>query len=186
VDASHASDEELMRHVAAGSRAHLSQLMRRYANPLLTFLRRMTGSADLSEELFQESFLAVWTSRRGYEYPHSFRNWLYGIAVNKYRMEYRRATGQWRRVESVATPAEPAPTPHEVAVATETASLVELAVQQLPEQQRQVVVLRVWNGYGYAAIAQILGRAESTVRSNMFHALGSLRKYLEPKLRERE
>ena len=55
-----------------------------------------------------------------------------------------------------------------------------------PEQQRQVVVLRVWNGYGYAAIAQILGRAESTVRSNMFHALGSLRKYLEPKLRERE
>lgn len=64
MDASHASDEELMRHVAAGSRAHLSQLMRRYANPLLTFLMQMTGDSHTGEELFQEVFLAVWTGCR--------------------------------------------------------------------------------------------------------------------------
>jgi RNA polymerase sigma-70 factor (ECF subfamily) len=188
VDASHASDEELMRHVAAGSRAHLSQLMRRYASPLLTFLTRMTGDSHTGEELFQEVFLAVWTGRKTYEYPRPVRNWLFGIAANKCRAEHRQAAREWRPVSSASAsaPAGDDPAPHEVAVATETAALVEQAVLRLPEQQRRVVVLRVWNGYGYAAIARMVGRSEATVRSHMFHALNALRKFLEPKLRERE
>ncbi len=189
MDASHASDEELMRHVAAGSRTHLSQLMRRYANPLLTFLRRMTGDAHTGEELFQEVFLAIWTGRKTYEYPRPVRNWLFGIASNKCRAEHRQAAREWRPIHgSVADllPADGDPAPHDVIVATETAALVEQAVLQLPEQQRRVVVLRVWNGYGYACIASILGRSEATVRSHMFHALSALRKFLEPKLRVRE
>ena len=73
--------------------------------------------------------------------------------------------------------------PSETAVATETAAIVQAAVQRLPEQQRLVVVLRVWNGLPYFEIANILERTESTVRSEMFHALASLRRFLEPRLR---
>jgi RNA polymerase sigma factor (sigma-70 family) len=72
--------------------------------------------------------------------------------------------------------------PAEIAIATETATLVTEAVALLPPQQRAVVVLRVWNGLPYSQIAEILGRTETTVRSNMHHGLAALRKYLEPRL----
>jgi RNA polymerase sigma-70 factor, ECF subfamily len=67
-------------------------------------------------------------------------------------------------------------------VATETAALVANAVELLPPQQRAVVVLRVWDGLSYAEIAEIVGRSQGTVRSNMHHGLAAMRKYLEPRL----
>jgi|GEM_PF-4245226 len=57
-------DEWLMAQVADGKREHLEPLIRRHANPLLTFIRRMVGDQHRSEELFQDVFLAVWIKRR--------------------------------------------------------------------------------------------------------------------------
>jgi len=64
-------------------------------------------------------------------------------------------------------------------IATETAALLAQAVQQLPPQQRAVVVLRIWEGLSYGEIAQIVGRTEATVRSHMHHALANLRQTCE-------
>ncbi len=178
-------DEQLMAQVAQDRREALGTLLRRYASPLLTFIQRMTGDRHRSEELFQEVFLAVWTDRKRYQFPRPFRSWLFGIAVNKCRNEFRR-----HRSFVLTLDAEtPLPAtaggggPDEAAVATETAAIVQTAVARLPDQQRQVVVLRLWNGLSYFEIANIMERAESTVRSDMFHALASLRKFLEPRLR---
>ena len=90
---------------------------------------------------------------------------------------------QIRRPAQKLLPSNRPVQPDEAAVATETASIVQTAVARLPEQQRMVVVLRTWNGLSYRAIAQIMERAESTVRSEMFHGLAAMRKYLEPRLR---
>ena len=100
------SDEELMREVSRGQRPALSILIRRYANPLLTFLVRMTCDHHQSEELFQEVFLAVWTSRERYQFPRSFRSWLFGIAANKCHAEFRKRRPQQmtlRRLELLHT-----------------------------------------------------------------------------------
>ena len=86
----HGSDEWLMQEVARGRREHVATLLRRYANPLLTFIRRMIGDRHRAEELFQEVFLAVWTHRKTYEYPRRFRPWLFGIAINKCRADFRK------------------------------------------------------------------------------------------------
>lgn len=180
------SSEELMRRVQAGNRQDLSLLMRRYANPLLTFLERMTGDHHLSEELFQETFLVVWTDRSRYEYPKAFRLWLFGIAANKCRSEVRSRHRRASFLGQLQTQSDSvkSKTPLDSAVATETASLVENAVLQLTEQQREVVVLRVWSGLSYQAIGEALNRTEGTVRSHMCHALSSMRKFLEPRLRD--
>jgi RNA polymerase sigma-70 factor (ECF subfamily) len=177
------TDEAVMGLVKAGSRRDLSVLMRGYANSLLTFLRRLTGDHHLSEELFQDVFLAVWNQRLEYEYPRSFRSWLFGIAVNKSRTSHRSRKPQSSMIDSDQSAADSSATesPHETAIATETAAIVERAVLQLPELQRQVVVLRVWNGLSYQAIGQILGHSEATARSHMFHALNSMRRFLEPR-----
>ncbi len=181
-----AKDEDLMMRVAAGNREAMGPLVRRYASPLLTFIRRMTGDWHRAEELFQEAFLAVWQHRRRYEYPRPFRPWLFGIAVNKCRAEFRKRPGvaellqDWLDVPTAACD----PTPVEAAIAVETATLVAQAVATLPPKQRTVLVLRVWNGMEYAEIAEALERTESTIRSQMFHALAAMRRYLEPRMRK--
>jgi RNA polymerase sigma-70 factor, ECF subfamily len=180
------SDEWVMCEVANGCGQHLSVLVRRYATPLMTFLRRMVADAHRSEELFQEVFLAVWKHRTRYLYPQPFRPWLYQIALNKCREDLRR---QWRhpviRLDQLS--AEPAsigmPLPPDAAVALETETIVLAAIELLPDQQRAVLVMRIWNELPFDEIADAVGCTASTARSHMHHALTGLRKYLEPRMR---
>ncbi|MCC7408739.1 MAG: RNA polymerase sigma factor, partial [Phycisphaeraceae bacterium] len=138
------------------------------------------------EEIFQEVFLLVWAKRTLYEFPRPFKPWLYQIAVNRCRQELR-----LKRLGLVDMPfldpldiqAAPTFSPAEVAIQTETASLVQEALLTLPTKQREVVVMRVWGGLSYAQIAQATGRRESSVRSHMHHALTTLRARLEARLR---
>jgi RNA polymerase sigma-70 factor (ECF subfamily) len=179
-----ASDEWLMGQVARGQRECLEPLVRRYASPLLTYIERMVGDRHQAEELFQDAFLAVWEKRRTYRFPR--RSWLFAIATNRCRQAFRR--GGRAVVLSVdlladSPPAAEESSPAEVAVATETACLVAGAVARLPAQQRTVLVLRNWNGLSFAEIAEVVGCAESTVRSHLHHALTGVRRFLEPRLR---
>jgi RNA polymerase sigma-70 factor, ECF subfamily len=177
------SDEVLMSHVAQGNRAHMEPLIRRYANPLLTFIQRMVGDRHRGEELFQEVFLTVWDKRDQYEYPRPFRSWLFAISVNKCRESARRRhpTASLSFEDGVAEP-DADPRPEDRAIATETATIISRAVMGLPAQQRAVIVLRIWHGLSYPEIAATVGRTEATVRSHMHHGLAGLRKYLEPRL----
>jgi RNA polymerase sigma-70 factor (ECF subfamily) len=179
-------DEWLMAQVAEGKRDKLEPLLRRHATPLLTFIHRMVGDRHRAEEHFQEVFLAVWVKRATYKFPRPFKPWLYAIALNKCRAAFRKKaapTVALAEDESGATPVAPIHSPSDVAIATETAAIVSAAVTQLPPQQRTVVVLRIWEGLSYAEIAQIVGREEVTVRTNMHHGLAAMRRYLEPRLR---
>ena len=182
----HRSDEWLMRAVARGGREHVATLVRRYANPLLTFIQRMVGDRHRAEELFQEVFLAVWTSRETYKHPRPFRPWLFGIALNKCRAAFRKPM-PWPMVmddESPDPPVAGGPSPPEAVMACETAGLVAAGVARLPPGQRMVLVLRIWNGLSYGEIAETMDVTPATVRSHMFHALAAMRKYLEPRMRE--
>ncbi len=184
------TDERLMQQVAAGDRAQMAPLVRRYASPLLTYIQRMIGDRHRSEELFQEVFMAVWRKRRTYKTNRAFRPWLFAIATNQCRADFRSAAkrqqtasyGGAGKADTVATDGNPGPA--DTLLQTETQQLVLAAVERLPDQQRSVVVLRVFNGLTFAEISQAVGCAEPTARSYMHHALASMRRYLEPKLRD--
>ena len=185
----HEPDEWLMGQVALGKRECLEPLVRRFASPLVTFLHRMCGDRHRAEELFQEVFLQVWLKRGQYRFPKSFKAWLFAIAANRCRAEYRKAehrfgivSGEWLE-DTVATPAGDGG-PLATAIDVETAKVVAAAVATLPTQQRAVLAMRVWNGMSYAEIAESLGRTEATVRSHMHHALVALRGPLEKHMRE--
>lgn len=177
----HESDEHLMQKVSEGAHAAYSCLLRRHADSVLTFLHRMTGDHHWSEELFQEVFLAVWIKRKTYKPALSFRSWLFGIAMNKCRHQWR--TRRNSRViadtDQTETAAGNAPEPSQRAIASEDARQIEQAVLRLPQQQRIVVVLRIWNGLSFQEIADVTSSNVSTARSNMFHALTTLRKWFE-------
>lgn len=178
-------DEWLMAEVASGRQEAMEPLIRRHANPLLTFIRRMIGDYHRSEELFQDVFVAVWKKRTQYAAPRPFKPWLYAIALNLCRAEFRRRRTLVVSIqdEDVAAGSNRADPAGGFAVATEQATLVMNAVEQLPLKQRAVVALRTWSALSYAEIADVLGRSEGTVRAHMHHALAALREYLEPRLR---
>jgi RNA polymerase sigma-70 factor (ECF subfamily) len=170
-----------MAQVALGDRQLLGTIVRRHAQPLLTFLTRMSGDSHHAEDLFQDVFLALWTKRHLYQYPRPFRPWLYAIAVNRCRARYRlRSPSPLQWPEDGPGPADSSRGPDEEAMALDSCGKVAEAVARLPEQQRAVVSLRVWQDLPYARIAEIVGCTESTVRSHMHHALASLREALDP------
>ena len=176
------SDEWLMGQVRRGRRDALEKLVRRYANPLLTFIERMVGNRHRSEELFQDVFLRIWTKRKQYTLERPFRSWLFAIAANACRADFRRHTPVLFESGRLDATPSAASTPAQAAIAGETAALVEAAVAQLPPLQRMVVVLRVWNGLKYGEIAEISGIPENTVRSHMHRGLAAMREYLQPRL----
>jgi RNA polymerase sigma-70 factor (ECF subfamily) len=178
------SDEWLMGQVSLGNRDHLAELVRRFAGPLLTFIERMIGDRHRSEELMQEVFLRVWLKRKTYKASHRFRAWLFAIAANHCRTAFRRANPKAQPLpeHGSGVPVTADPSPAEAAVSAEARDLVAAAVAQLPPQQRMVVVLRTFSGLSFAEIGQAIGRSEVTARTHMHHALGGMRRYLEPRM----
>ena len=179
-------DEALMAEVAKGNKETLETLIRRHATPLLNFLHRMTGDYHHGEELFQEVFLAVWTKRALYEYPRPFKTWLYAIAVNCCRDNFRRAQPATTPLADNDLPESHVGqnSPVMTAIAAERTAIIADAVARLPEPQRVVVVLRVWQQMSYAEIAKVVDQAEATVRSHMHRGLCALREMLEGRLGE--
>jgi RNA polymerase sigma-70 factor (ECF subfamily) len=167
-------DEALMAQVVQGQSPALELLLRRRADALLTFIRRMVLDHHQSEELFQDVFLTVWTKRRSYQSPRPFKPWLYAIALNKCRAFFRSRSPAGVSLNGDAASALAAPpdgSPPERAIADETDRQVLEAVHALPPQQRVVVLLRVWDDLAYGDIATVVGCSEGTVRSHMHHGL---------------
>lgn len=169
-------DELLMAQVARGREESLTPLVRRYAGPLVSFLHRMTGDRDRAEDLFQDTFLAVWRKRHTYQWPRPFKPWLFAVAVNAGRAAFRSAKPMTPLPAELPHTTPDSPAGH--AVAGETAERIARAVRNLPTAQRAVVAMRVWEGLSYAAIAEAIGKTEATVRSHMSHALATLRESL--------
>jgi RNA polymerase sigma-70 factor, ECF subfamily len=178
-------DEWLMSKVAQGHPEMLEPLVRRYGTLLLSFICRMVGDRQKSEDVFQDVFLAVWRRRHLYRFPRPFKPWLYAIAINRVREVHR---GHRNRLDQIlegdpaTEPARVESSPSESAIATETSVLVQQAVAALPPRQQMVVAMRMWKGNSYAEIAEAMGIREATVRSNMHDALAAIRRYLEPRM----
>jgi RNA polymerase sigma-70 factor (ECF subfamily) len=145
----HESDETIMEKVADGDYEAMEHLVKRYANPLMTFIRRMAGSRYCGEDLFQEVFLTIWKKRTYYKHPQPFKLWLFRIAVNLYRAQIRIRSSRFFSlgdIEWFEPMLKDDPLPEDKAIAVETGRMVEEAVKILPAKQRAVVVLRIWNG----------------------------------------
>lgn len=176
-------DEALMVRVRRDDRGAFETLIRRYATPILTLLTRLLTDRAEAEDVFQEVWLAIWMKRSGFDTTRKFRPWAYRVATNRCADRSRRRTGpsaagDLALVSSSASPADNG------LVRTEALSAAEAAIRELPPVQREIVVLRLYVSLGYGEIADILGITESTARSNMSLALRSLRKRLEPWIRE--
>lgn len=187
------SDEALMLAYKGGDVAAFEILVRRHERPVYNFILRSTGRKDTAEELLQEVFLRIVRSAPKYEQSAKFTTWAYTIARNlcidrarKYRnrREYSlnnpvggadAAGGASFQDQLVDEAGSAAPVEYERKIFL--ARLRE-ALDELPEDQREVFVMREVSGLKFREIAEILECPVPTVKSRMRYALEALRGHM--------
>jgi RNA polymerase sigma-70 factor (ECF subfamily) len=184
-----ALDRADMEKLQAGHDAALNDLMARHATPVFRFLCRMTGNEDDASDLAQETFVRVFKSCKSFRAGEKFSTWLFTIAANLGRNHFR-----WRsRHPNVSMDAEnsetsqtlggtlPAnsPAPNEAALAGERNAAVRQAVQKLPDDLREAIVLCEWEERSVAEAAAILEATPKAVESRLYRARGILRERLK-------
>ncbi len=170
------SDEDLMSQFQAGSVEAFDILVSRYKDPLTNYIYRFVGDIKECEDLLQETFLRVYRNRHSYRRIARFSTWLYTIAGNLARSEYRKR--KRRRISSLQS-INKNDEEYEMEVPDETFSpdkdaestiqdfYIQEALSQIPEEFREVVVLRDVQQLSYEEIADITGLPMGTVKSRI-------------------
>ena len=188
------TDEELLASYQQGDVGAFERLLRRHRGPLFTFLVRMLGDREKAEDLAQEAFLRLVRGAAQWQQRAKFKTWLYTIARNLCVDQSRR--DKFRRTDSldaqVAGPdgaedgpalveqvASPGAAPDRAAESARLRPVLVKALASLPEEQREVFILREQAGMPFKEIAEMVGVNENTVKSRMRYALEGLRKQLE-------
>src|SRR4051794_20315445 len=178
-----ASDEELMRRTQNGDKTAFSLLYERYSSSVLSYLYRMLGSVEDVEAIGQEVFLRAFRFAPTYRYPQKFSTWLFTItrnlAINNARR--RKRSPVKNATELNLEGIEMSGDPHAVASRAtddvekrEEIARVLKALENLPTDQKEVIVLGVFQDLSYAQMEEITGTKAVTLRSRMFHGLKKL------------
>jgi RNA polymerase sigma-70 factor (ECF subfamily) len=164
---------------AAGDKAAFGRLVERYQRFACSIVYRMTGQADLADDLAQEAFLRAWMALPRFRGESQFRTWL-GRIVTNVSIDYLRS----RRLDAALDERLPAPSealPAQ-AVRAEMQEVVRRAILGLPAQSRAALVLREYEGLSYKEIAAVLDIPLGTVMSRLSYARNALRETLGPRL----
>jgi RNA polymerase sigma-70 factor (ECF subfamily) len=168
------TDDVLLRE-AKVDRGAFAALFERHAVPIFRFAAHRVGAGS-AEDVLAETFARAFAAReRAFTTEGSLRAWLYTIAANlvadELRRQERASRAQWRLVNRVT------PEASEVGVATDQALLS--ALEQLPAEQREALLLLAWGELSYAEIAVVTGVAIGTVRSRLNRARSHVRAALD-------
>jgi RNA polymerase sigma factor (sigma-70 family) len=164
-------DEELMMLVRSGAGDMLGVLFDRYQAPLFNFYSKLTGDRAASEDLVQEVFVRILKYRRSYRPGTPFRPWMYKIARNAHADQTRR-----RRPEVALQPEMVPAQPHnDSAAASQQEALLRLALLELPEAKRELLLLSRFQGLPYSEIAELTGSPVGALKVRVHRALQDLR-----------
>ncbi len=158
----------------AGDEGAFAELVARYDARLRYFLRKLVG-ADRADDLLQDVWLDVFRHLPRLADPQAFRAWVYRIARD-------RAFGSLRKAQRAEQPLGDTDVPDELpddnGFDEEDAARIHAALDGLPAEQREVLVLRFVEAMSYEEIARATGQPLGTVRSRLFYGKRLLRKLL--------
>lgn len=180
------TDEELLDRYGSGDPQAFDVLFSRYRRPLYSFILRFVSRRDMAEELLQEVFFKVVRSGNEFEGRAKFSTWIYRITRNLCvdhlrRMTHRKTTSldQSSRDNDERTLGQKVQDPNagveRQVMQGRLRTKIEEAVDRLPNEQKEVFLLREASGLPFKEIAAILGCPENTVKSRMRYALERLR-----------
>ncbi|MDR9418159.1 RNA polymerase sigma factor [Gracilimonas sp.] len=170
------SDKALMMKVKKGDLDKLGLLFERYNRPLFSFFYRMCKCTDTSEDLVQSVFERILKYRETYTGDGKFSTWIFSIARNAHIDHYRKKQREAVPVEIYENRLESEETEEpEVINKKEKKELLEIALDRLDDEKREVVILSRFEGLKYKEIAQILDTTEGAIKTKMFRALKEIK-----------
>ncbi|MFM2162017.1 MAG: hypothetical protein RLZZ383_1529 [Pseudomonadota bacterium] len=182
------TDEDVIAAVRSGDGEAYRLLVERYQDRIYQLIFGMVRHREDARELTQEAFVKAYRSLDGFREDARFSTWLYRIA-NNLVIDFcrRRGKGPVLGVEDDVAQRDPAPTstgsahvqiPSKALERQQLHAAILGALDALPEEHRQVVLLRELEGMSYREIAEIVGVAEGTVMSRLFYARKKLQALL--------
>ena len=155
-------------------------LIQNYRRQLFSYLLRLSGNRMLAEDLFQETLIKVWKGIKFYNDQNKFSSWLFSIAHNT-AVDSIRSASVRNRTSSLEDTNEYSGknNPYESLVEKERYEMIMLAVNELPENQKNVFLLRQHGGLTFKEIAKTMDRPLNTVLGHMHYAVLKIRKKLD-------
>jgi RNA polymerase sigma-70 factor (ECF subfamily) len=186
-------DATLVERLRAGDEAAFVELVRQYQTRMLRLAEATVGSRAVAEEVTQDTWLGVVRGVDRFEGRSSLKTWLFHILLNRARSAAGREARAGRPDEDVEerfdasgawiTPPEPwADRVDDRLVAAELAARVQRLLPQLPETQRQVVVLRDLEGTSPAEVSALLGISDGHQRVLLHRGRSKLRGLLDAEM----
>ncbi len=183
------TDAELLSLYAEGDEGAFREVVNRYKNSLYAFLKQFLNQQDLVEDVFQETFLQLFTSRESFDTSRPLRPWLFTIAANKAKDALRKS--QRASAVPIGTISESeemsfndmlnaltsdSTMPYEELERNETAALVSRIISDMPENLREILILAYFNKFSYKQMAEVLGIPIGTVKSRLHTAVARFAK----------
>lgn len=179
-----AEEAELVRRLKRQDELAFNQLVHLYQGRVYRLVFRMLNDAEEAEDLAQEVFVTVFKSISGFRGDSKLSTWLYRVAANhaKNRLKYlgRRARGRKKQFDEVGdrdaiesasmSTSAPIAGPEAMVEGKQMEHFVRVALAELPEEQRELVVLRDIENLTYEEIQQVTGLAAGTVKSRLHRA----------------
>ena len=176
-------DDDLLRMYRDGDADAFDTLFDRYRAPVYNFARVMLGHADGAEDMLQEAFLTVARTARTYEPRGRFRAWLMRIVrnlcLNRIQAERVRRRVVAQSGLDIVQPASREPSPPERLERDERMDRVRRLIGELPERQREALVLYAFERMSYREIGEALDAPMGTVKTLIHRARAALARALE-------
>lgn len=186
-------DAELIEQFQNGNTAVFDTLFTRYQKRTYRLVQRFVPNHEDALDITQDAFIRAYQGLSNFKSQCQFYSWLYRITVNLcidfLRKKSRSEVMVYESEDSDELPMANFPdlrsvSPAKAAENKELRSQIRKAIRQLPPKQRQIFILRHWDGLSLKDIATVVGRSDGTVKAHLFHAHRNLRKHLQPYLKE--
>jgi RNA polymerase sigma-70 factor, ECF subfamily len=183
------TDAELLQRYSKGDEGAFREVVNRYKDSLYAFLRQFLSRSDLVEDVFQETFLQLFTSRKSFDVNRPLRPWLFTIAANKAKDALRKAhrtttvsigtisededmsfDDMLNAIESYNT------LPDDELQRNETTTHVDEVIANMPEGLREILILAYFNKFSYKQMADVLSIPIGTVKSRLHTAVARFAK----------
>jgi RNA polymerase sigma-70 factor, ECF subfamily len=171
----------LIRAAGAGDHRAFECLVERYQNPVFDFMCRYLGDRYAAEDILQEVFLRLYKAAPDFDVRGKLSSWLFKVAYNLSMNEIKRRKRHSNlrealRYSAQVSPGQPA---LDTVEARELERSVTAALEQLPENQKAAMILRVNEELSYAEISEVLSVSVSSAESLIFRARTRLRQLLK-------
>jgi len=175
-----ATDAEIIERVLAGETDAFGILVDRYQDEFAAYAKYMTGSMDEAADVIQESLVRAYRSLRRCRDPERFKGWLFRIVSNQCRTHLaRRRSRSSRPLEHHALELEALENPGTDAELADLRRRVHEALQELPSEQREALILRYVEGLNVREIADFVKATVSAVKMRLLRGREALRARFE-------